>query len=82
VRDTVLFNEQPDIAISESSWKIVTEWAPEEELKTISSVELLIQQLSDIAARHRRDAKFFLEKDVSLAFQEYSSFMAAGKIRT
>ncbi len=58
------------------------EWAPEEELQTISSVELLIQQLSDIAARHRRHAKFFLEKDVSLAFQDYSSFMVAGKIRT
>jgi hypothetical protein len=68
--------------MSESSWKIVTEWAQEEELQNISSVESLIQQLSGIAARHRRDAKFFLEKDVSLAFQEYSSFMAAGKIRT
>jgi len=81
VWDTVLFNEQPGIAMSESSWKIVTEWTPKEELQTISSVELLITQLSDIAARHRRDATSFHAKDVSNAFRDTSSFMAAGKLR-
>ena len=82
VRDTVLFNEQPGIAMSESSWKIVTKWTPKDELQTISSVELLITQLSDIAARHRRDATSFHAKDVSNAFRDTSSFMAAEKIET
>jgi hypothetical protein len=80
--ETVIFNEQPSIAMSESSWKIVTEWAPEEELQTISGVELLIQQLSDIAARQRRDVELFHEKDVSSTFRDSSSFMAEGKIET
>jgi hypothetical protein len=46
------------------------------------SVELLLKQLSDIAARHRRDAMSFHAKDVSTAFRDTSSFMAAGKIET
>jgi hypothetical protein len=68
--------------MSESSWKIVTEWAPEDELQTISAMELLIHQLSDISARHQRDAKLFHVKDVYSAFRDPSSFMAAEKIET
>ncbi len=82
VRDKIFLTEQPGIAMSESSWKIVTEWAPEEEIQTISVVKLLIQQLSDISARHRRNAKIFHEKDVSSAFRDSPSFMVAGKIET
>ena len=60
----------------------MTEWAPEEELQTIISVELLIKQLSDIAACHRKDVMSFHATDVSSAFRDTSRFMAAEKIET
>ena len=78
----MIFQEQPGMAMSESSWKLVMDWTPNEELHTINSVESLITQLSDAAKRHRADAISFHEKDVRASFRDTSSYTAADKIDT
>jgi hypothetical protein len=82
LRDTVIFKEQPGIAMSESSWKLVMDWTPNKEIKTINSVEIILTQLSEAAKRHRADADSFHKKDVRTSFRDTSSYMAAGKIAT
>ena len=82
LRDTVILKEQPGIAMSESSWKLVMDWTPNKEIQTINSVELLLTQLSEAAKRHRADADSFHKKDFRTSFRDTSSYMAAGKIET
>ena len=68
--------------MSESSWKLVMDWTPNEKLHTINSVESLIAQLSEAAKRHRAVAFSFHEKDVRTSFRDTSSYTVAGKIDT
>jgi hypothetical protein len=82
LRDTVIFQEQPGIAMSESSSKLVMDWTPNKELHTINSVGSLIAQLSDAAKRHRADAISLHKKNVRTSFRDTSSYMAADKIDT
>jgi hypothetical protein len=70
------------MAMSESSWKLVMDWTPNKEIKTINSVEIILTQLSEAAKRHRADADSFHKKDVRTSFRDTSSYMAAGKIAT
>ena len=42
LRDTVIFQEQPGIGMSESSWKLGMDLTPNKEIQTINSVELLL----------------------------------------
>jgi len=82
LRGTVICQEQPGMAMSESSWKLVMDWTPNKEIKTINSVEIILTQLSEAAKRHRADADSFHKKDVRTSFRDTSSYMAAGKIAT
>ena len=50
--------------MSESSWKLVMDSIPNEELHTINSVESLFTQLYEAAKYHREIAISFHEKDV------------------
>lgn len=80
IRDTVLFKDQPGISISESSWTIVADVLLQDAEEAIVIVEKHLEEMSSLAAKHRKDGANFEKMDAHTAWRDTTSFMAADKI--
>jgi hypothetical protein len=80
IRDTVIFKDQPGIAISESAWTVVTDILLSDAELAVGAIEQHLSDLSQVAIKHRKDGVHFEKTDASSAWRDTTSFMAADKI--
>lgn len=80
IRDTVIFKDQQQVSISESTWTLVTDVLLQEAGNVVTALDKHLNDLSQVAPKHRKDEATFEKTDAHSAWRDTTSYMAADKI--